>query len=198
MRSIATFLLVPAAVLAGCSVSADEAPRDIESNRAQVVTEPLGANVRAAGAERIFLVVDVPGLPTRIEPVPRDVGDDLAALVAALLAGPTANEFVDQFRSALPTGLVVNAVSRVGPRVTIDLTDDLQALSGDSLLLALAQIVYTVSDMSGVTSVDITIDGQQARWPTSSGQFQDHPLTVFDYPNIEVTRQPAYPSTPSQ
>jgi hypothetical protein len=183
--------------VSACSVKPDEAPRDIEPGKAEVVSKPLGANVRAAGSERIYLVVDLPGLATRIEPVPRDVGDDLKARAAALLAGPTSNEFVDQFRSALPTGLVVNSVRRVGPRVVVDVNDQIQTLSGDSLVLALAQIVYTMCDISGVTAVDITVDGEAARWPTSSGEFQDRPLTIFDYPNIEATRQPAYPSNPS-
>jgi spore germination protein GerM len=199
MRRLPALVVVVVAMTA-CAVAADEAPRDIEPNRLEgaVETEAIGANLRAAGTERIFLVVDLPGLPTRIEAVARDVGDDLGARTAALLAGPTADEFIDQFRSAIPAGLTVRSVRRVGPRVTVDVSNEVQALSGDSLVLALAQIVYTMSDINGVSSVDITVEGEPARWPTSTGQFQDAPLTVFDYPNIEFTRQPAYPSTPSE
>lgn len=196
MRSIVAVLA--AAALVGCSVAADDAPRDIEPSRAEVTTQQQGANLRAAGAERIYLVVDLPGLPSRIEPVPRDVGDDLAALTAALLAGPTNDEFINRYRSALPSGIAVNVVQRSGARILLDVSDQIQSLSGESLVLALAQIVYTMSDISGVTSVDITVAGEDARWPTSSGEFQDDPLTVFDYPNIEVTQQPAFPSTPSE
>ena len=194
--AIATTVL--SGVLAACSVAADDAPRDIEPSKADVVTAAQGANVRSSGSERIFLVVDLPGLPTRIEPVQRTVGSGAAVdLAATLLAGPTSQEFIDQYRSALPTDLIINAVRKSGPRISIDVSADLQLLSADTLVLALAQIVYTMSDLPDVDSVDITVDGENARWPTSSGELTQQPLTVFDYPNLEVTRQPAYPSTPS-
>ena len=188
---------IVAALTVSCSVTGDETPRDIESNAIGIEADPAGAELRAVGADRIYLVVDLPGLPTRIEPVHREVGGDLTRLTAALVAGPTSSEFIELYRSAIPTTLVVNNVSRIGPRVVVDLSGEIQSLSSDVLVLALAQIVYTVLDIAGVTAVVITLDGQGVRWPTSTGDFSDEALSVFDFPNLEVTRQPAYPSIPS-
>jgi hypothetical protein len=41
------------------------------------------------------------------------------------------------------------------------------------------------------------VDGAEARWPASNGELQSDPLTVYDFPGLEPSTQPAYPAVPS-
>jgi hypothetical protein len=81
--------------------------------------------------------------------------------------------------------------------VQVDVDEAIVALRGDELVVALAQIVYTLNGVNGVTGVVITVDGADARWPASNGELQSDPLTIYDYPGFEPSTQPAYPAVPS-
>lgn len=193
LRAVAA-ALIAAVAAAGCSVSSDSSPRDIDPG----VVEGIGndqAGAAAGGSGRIFLVAPASdGLLS----VARDIDDDPAAAVAALLAGPNNTEFLDDYRSALPIELRVNSVTRrPGGVVTVDLSEEIQLLSGDVLILALAQIVYSLSEVTGVDAVLITVDGLASQWPAGNNELQSDPLTVYDYPGMEPSSQPAYPAIPS-
>jgi spore germination protein GerM len=196
----ATRHLVGAVVLlsvAACSVDEDAAPRDIFPSDDTTATA-ANVDVAAVGTGRIYLVApEVAGLPTRLRPVARDVRNDAARAVAALVAGPNDAEFTELARSALPAGLEVGAVRRRPDGIIVlDVNASLRDLSGDSLVLALAQIVYTVSAVDGVSGVTITVDGAATDWPAANGQLRDEPLTVYDFPGLEPSSQPAFPSLP--
>jgi spore germination protein GerM len=77
--------------------------------------------------------------------------------------------------------------------VRVDLTDDILESTGDDLVSALAQIVFSLGELSGVERIDITVDGQAQDWPRGDGSFTSEPLTVYDYPGRASSSQPAYP-----
>jgi spore germination protein GerM len=189
--------LALAGLLSACAVGVDETPRDIDQGT--IVLRNGSDAAQAGGAGRIYLTVPgVTGEPTRLRSVARDVPDDPDAVVAALLAGPNTDEFADQLRSAVPDGLqVLSLQRRPGGVLELDVTDEIQQLSGDAQVLALAQIVYTMSDLDGVTSVRISVNGQSVQWPDGSGELSVGPLTVYDFPGLEPTAQPAFPAVPS-
>lgn len=198
-RNAAVAVLIALAAAGGCAVSPDEAPRDIEQAAADVAQNASPSAQVAEGTGRIYLTATSgAGQATGLRSVARDVGDDLDALLAALLAGPNTNEFADGYRSALPPDLTVNGRQRRGDLIAIDLTDEMQGLSGNALILGLAQLVYTVSELTGVERVLITVDGVQPQWPDGTGRLQSDALTVYDYPGLEPSTQPAYPAVPSQ
>ena len=43
----------------------------------------------------------------------------------------------------------------------------------------------------------ITTEGRTTAWPNVNGQLQTGELTVFDYPGLLRTTQPAFPAVPS-
>lgn len=186
--------------LAACAVSPDNTPRDIDSNALELVNQSQ-SNVgqAAAGSGRIYLLApDVPGQPTLLRSVSRDINDDVDAVMTALLAGPNTDEFVDRYRSGLPADMrVLSITRRTRGVVQLDVDDSIASLRGDSLILALAQIVYTLNDVDGVTGVTITVNGEASRWPAGNGELKSDPLTIFDFPGLEPTSQPAYPAVPS-
>jgi hypothetical protein len=183
----------------GCAVGADPAPRDILPARADddIVAEPADG-VAAGGEGRVYLLApEVAGLPTRLQAVPRDVGADPARALRALVAGPNQDEFDASARTAVPVALEVAGVRRRPDGVVIvDVGAPLRDLTGDPLLLALAQIVYTLTAVDGVTGVLLTVEGRTLEWPASNGQLRSEPLTVFDYPGLEPSAQPAFPALP--
>ena len=70
--------------------------------------------------------------------------------------------------------------------------------AGRLLIDAVAQIVYTVSEIDGVHDVAITVEGAPQRWPTADGSLQSAPLSVYDFPGLVTSAQPEYPAVPSQ
>jgi len=185
---------------AGCAIGADDAPRDIDRGVADV-NGPQIANQGAAatGSGRIFLLApEVPGLPTRLESVARNAQGDARAVLAALLAGPNAIERATQLRTALPAGLrVIDVILRAGGVLAVDISPELLTLSGDGLIAALAQLVFTVSAIPGIDSLQLTVNGETVQWPSSNGELTSRPLTVYDYPGWDPSSQPAYPGMPN-
>jgi spore germination protein GerM len=198
---VASVAVLTAMTTFGCSVASDNAPRDIDPGALEIDEQDTGSNVgqAAAGSGRIYLLApDVPGEPARLQSVARDLDDDVDAVMDALLAGPNNTEFVDRYRTDLPTGMTVLRISRQSRGVVqLNVNDAIATLRGDELILALAQIVYTLNDVNGVTGVKLTVDGSQAQWPAGNGELQSDALTVYDFPGLEPSTQPAYPAVPS-
>ena len=82
------------------------------------------------------------------------------------------------------------------PFLYVDVTNELTDLSGQGLLQALAQIVYTGSELDEVDRVQITVNGDVIVWPKADLESSTEPLSVYDYPSSVRTAQPAYPSLP--
>jgi len=79
----------------------------------------------------------------------------------------------------------------------MDVSAELVDLSGQGLIQALAQIVYTASEIPGVQSVEITVEGEAQSWPTAAIESTTQPLRTYDFPGLVRTAQPAYPTVPS-
>lgn len=185
--------------LAGCSIGPDSAPRDIPVLQQD---ELLASSDRAAGAAtgtaRIFLLSpESGGQATTIVAVPRDVDETPVALLRALLAGPNDDELDAQFRTAIPTDVEVRSALVRGGTLIVDMSPGLLQLAGDGLIDAIAQVVFTASELSGVRAVKILVDGSDQQWPTGTGVFQAAPLTVYDYPGLLASAQPDHPAVPS-
>jgi len=195
---------VIAAVIAGCGISPDTAPRDIDLAPSDEVGRVSGGQV-ASGEGQVFLVTQDGGggVPSRLVAVDRDVDaearrGDPSSVLAALLAGPNRAEREDEVTTLLPTDLEVVTVSnRPGGVVVIDLTEPFGELTGQTLVLALAQLVHTVSEVGGVNGVGITVEGENRSWPDVNGRQQTDALTVFDFPGLVRSSQPAFPAVPS-
>ena len=198
--SVGRALLASVFVLSSCAVAADNTPRDIDPDAIELITQdPSNAGQASGGAGRIFLLApEVPGEPAHLQSVTRDIDDDVQAVMTSLLAGPNTTEFVARYRSGLPPGMKVLGITRRSRGVVqLNVDDAITTLRGDELILALAQIVYTLNDVNGVNSVLLTVNGTPAIWPAGSGELQSDPLTVYDYPGLEPSTQPAYPAVPS-
>jgi spore germination protein GerM len=114
-----------------------------------------------------------------------------------LFAGPNATERDAQLDTAIPAGVELIAARPVGQLLTIDLNDAFDELNTDGLRLAVAQIVSTATDIEGIESVQLRVDGEPRVWPLGNLELTDRPLTKFDYPGLVESSQPAFPAIPS-
>ena len=192
-------LLLLALIATGCGIASDDGPRDIPA--ADQVELGLGGDNNAGaaiGTARVyFLSPEVVGQAALLESVARDVAETPTALLQALLAGPNQTEQANQFRTALPAGTELLDARRQGFVLRVDLSDAVLELSGEVLITAIAQIVFTASEIEGVRSVTIMVDGADQQWPVGSGELTSTPLTVYDYPGLVPSSQPDYPAFPS-
>jgi spore germination protein GerM len=97
----------------------------------------------------------------------------------------------------VPPGTTLrSAVLRAGV-LRVDASKELLQLSGNDLVDALAQIVFTASELDGVHAVKILVEGAEQQWPAGNGELQSEPLTTYDFPGRVASAQPAYPAIPT-
>ncbi|MGB1381560.1 MAG: GerMN domain-containing protein [Ilumatobacteraceae bacterium] len=177
---------------AGCGIRPDAAPRDIPVDDRSLPGAAAGV---AGGDARIYLLT--PTEPRQVRSVTRSSGTR-NDLLAALVAGPTEDELSLQLSSALPAQLEVLSTRSVGSVLYIDLSPAIAELSGAGLTLAVAQIVFTATDLVGVDAVQLTVDGQRFPWPRGDGATTTGLLRSYDYPGYAVSSQPDYPVLPAR
>jgi spore germination protein GerM len=190
-------LAVPS--LVACGISADAEPRDVPAAQQQELGIDGDTSAGATGGEaRIYLLAaDVSGQATVLQAVARDVDLTPTGVLLALLGGANASELDRQLRSALPSDTTLRSAVLRGGVLVVDLSPEILQLTGDDLVLALAQIVFSASSIDSVRAISILVEGSPQRWPDGTGVLTASPLTVYDFPGLVASSQPAYPALPS-
>jgi hypothetical protein len=188
-RELALLLgLALVGALAGCGVPSDSAPRalplaEVPADLLAVdpvtttTTVPVGTSTRV----RIFLVGG--GSPAeRLVSVDRPVESPATVerVLSALLSGPNREESARGLRSAIRPGTIVNSARVESKIAIIDLVNSAIANNAD-LILALAQMVYSATELPGVGGVRFTLDGKRAEVPTGSGIQSTTPVGRASY-----------------
>ncbi len=185
-------------VAASCSIDAESTPRNIavrDRRDLSAFDQVAGA---AVGSGRIYLLSpEIIGQLRTLQSVARDVGDTPADAMRALFEGPNTNELQALMRSAIPPGTRLIDVTQDGSELVVNVSNELQQLTGEALIDGVAQIVLTASEITSVSAVSIAIDGVPQQWPSASGELQSEPLTRYDFPGLVVSSQPAFPAVPS-
>lgn len=197
--SLVAAVALATGALAACGIGSDDGPRNVPPADQQSLRVATDRSAGAAtGTARVYLLApEGAGQSQVLEAVARDVSESAPDVIRELLAGPNAEELVGQFRTALPAGLQLLSASRRGGVLQIDVSQELGELSGEALVAAVAQLVFTASELDGVQSVKILIDGADQQWPAGNGELQGLPLTIYDYPGLVLSSQPAYPAIPT-
>jgi hypothetical protein len=194
-RRAATILAGALTVLSGCAIQADSGPRDVPDDHPArlAIASPVEGG-EATGEGRIYLIAPEAN-QQRLRTVLRNATGE-QELIELLARGPNVTELADGLTSELPATLEVNSVRFDGGLVNIDVSDELLDLTDDSLRLAVAQLVYTASELPGSEGVIIRVDGENRSWPDGDGDQRAGPLTVYDFVGYAESSQPAYPVTP--
>ncbi|MGA2837466.1 MAG: GerMN domain-containing protein [Acidimicrobiales bacterium] len=184
-----TALAVAGVVLSGaaCGIPTASAPTPIaKSDVPYHLLEPPTTNSSVPGSapavgvpEQIFLVAPSGHLvaATREVAVPAALGQ----VLGALLAGPTATESASGVQSYLSGAGVGVTTTQAGGIATVRFTADPIQVVGPDQTMAIAQVVYTVTQQPGITGVDFEIAGKAVEVPTAAGAQVPGPVGRTDY-----------------
>ena len=179
-------LLAAAAVAGACGVQGDGAPRALapevvpEELLAPRTSEAPQAEPEAGQVANVYLVDN----GERLRPVERVLPSPvlIVNVLDSLLQGATDEEAEDGLRSEVPTGTAVNGIDRLDRDViAVDLSGEFAETTAEGELLAQAQIVYTVSELSGVRGVLFLVDGRPREGADDDAKLTSSPLTVGDF-----------------
>jgi spore germination protein GerM len=112
--------------------------------------------------------------------------DRLAAVVDALLAGPTETEQASGITTALPPGIGLTVVDVHGGRVDLQLSGQTDGRSATENVLAVGQIVLSVTALPTVDQVTFSRDGTPVEALLADGALTAAPLTAADYEALRV------------
>lgn len=174
MTPLLCALATLAAVASGCGVPVDNSPTVLSKSAvpfnllapsppSNAATSPTPSTVSV----EIFLITS----SDQLVPVTRDVAfpAPLTAILGAVVDGPTNAESASGLQSAVPAQTQVLAATTSGHLATIDLSGTFAQLVGQPQIDAVAQIVFTVTALPGLSEVAFELDGQQVVVPTASG-----------------------------
>lgn len=185
MRRFVTVLalLVVVAAAAGCGVPVGSGPTRIDPS-----TVPYGLlnESGTAAPDELFgravpiFLVD----GDRLVSVTRHVSGTNVAQhsLGALLLGPTAIEASRGYRTAIPSDVRLISLDYVGDTVaSVDLTPAFGAISGSDQVLAVAQIVFTLTASSRIHAVQFAVADKPVAVPDGHGTLDTAPRTRADY-----------------
>lgn len=196
-KVIAMFVAM-VALVAACSIQPDTAPRVIPPDDRMVLDPVLAEGGETAGTTRVYLVTERDGERRHLRAVTRDVAATPSAALEELLKGANPQEIDAGLDSELPPGLDLISARPAGSALQVDVTEEILDLPAPAAQLAVAQIVFTASELEGIDEVRLLVNGETRAWPDGTGELTTEPLTVYDYPGLAESTQPAFPPIPSE
>lgn len=165
MRRALVALLIAGVLATSCGVPLDDTARPIV--QATTTTTPVtttpddpSSAVLVYYVEEKAQTTDGDSLKSHVEPVADDptVRKALTILFTA--------EVPPNLKTSIPKGTDLIAVDPVGAQVTINLSNEIDDVTGDAQRTAYAQMVFTVLAFPQFTSVRFSIEGNPVEAPT--------------------------------
>ncbi len=162
---------------ATCGVPQDAAPRVLEASELPPeLVEPSTTTTSTEPAvprQTVYLYfVDGESLAN---PVRRELATPAGSVAAleALIAGPTEPEAAAGLTSAMPAETVILSSDLTNGVLRVDLAEGaLEQIEGELQRLAIAQLVYTATDLPGVDYLWVQIEGEARALPTDEGDVE--------------------------
>ena len=118
----------------------------------------------------------------RVIPKTQSVG---AAAMQALLDGPTGAEHAAGMSTTIPEGTTLLGLDIKNGVATVDLSKEYASGGGSlSMMMRLAQVVFTLTQFPSVTGVNFMLDGKPIDVLGGEGIIIDHPMTRADYEDM--------------
>jgi spore germination protein GerM len=164
-------------VLAGCGVPVDRSPSALPRKGipfrllqpSPQATTTTSAPLPVEAPVSIYLVASTGHLVAVTREVPA-AQESLAAVISALVRGPTNPESLAGLASALPAQTTVLGAVTAGTGIaTINLGGTFGQLVGQPQIEAAAQIVFTATALPGVSGVAFELEGHAVGVPVASG-----------------------------
>ena len=175
-----------ASTIAGCGVRTQADPEEL--NRDDVPFGLLEPGSAGASPEQgdtpfgLYFVDDAGALApvVRTHPDPLGPGETLREL----LAGPNAVEAELGLATAIPPGTNARAAVLSGDVVVIELAGSVVEASRIDAVAAIAQLVFTITELGDVTQVLFRLDGESVEVPRGDGTLTAGPVERGDYASL--------------
>ncbi|MET0459633.1 MAG: GerMN domain-containing protein [Ilumatobacteraceae bacterium] len=185
--------------VSACAIQPDPAPRDIPIDDRALLETVEPAAGQDEGTSRIYLLTsDEDSGERELRSVRRDAGPTPTAVLEELFKGPNQQELEAGLRTAIPEDLVLLSARPIAGNLAVDVSSEILELPGSALRLAVAEIVFTASQLPGIRGVRLRVEGETRGWPDGGGELRETALTVYDYPGLAESSQPPYPAVPGQ
>jgi spore germination protein GerM len=194
---VAVLSAVVAMVLAaGCGVSTNDKPEPISGENLDEVLAngspgaTLPVNPQDTVPVTIWLLKSDPDAGPRLTDVPRraplngaDPVDPTLWLETLLGQTPTEAENAQGFSTAIPLDAhLTDTPIRSGSVLVVSLSTDFYSLRGDTGRAALGQLVYTATEIPGITAVSFEVEGDPVPVLDGNGEsVDDRPVRRADY-----------------
>lgn len=175
--------LLAAWALAACGVTSQDTATRIDPDDVPfglLDDQPTTTVVTAGKTTTVYLLSE-----DRLIPVERSVASDasLGDLLRQVTAGPTEVEQTLGITSAVPSGSVASVDASRGI-AEVDLASSFGDIRSGDQILALGQIVYTLTGQPGIGGVRFTVEGEDVTVPLSDGRPSDEALSRDDFKAI--------------
>jgi len=172
-----------ALLVAGCGIPVENSARpvaddDIPSslpNERSPSTQPVGDP--SPSSVEVFFVREARLVAVRREVL---VPPSVEGVIAAVAGGLAEAEQVEGKRTALTGDVRLAGTVTVGVPL-IDLTESFAQIELEEQILALGQLVFTLTAVPGVTGVSFALFGRPVEVPTGDGTLKGGPLRRDDF-----------------
>ncbi len=194
-RSFETVLAVVAVgVLAACGVPAESEPRALPAEAAGALTSPTPAETDSTATRFMALWFVADGQLVQVDRA-TDTARTPQEKIWALEAGPTQPELNAGMRTAVASvvpdvPLVETAETAQVPvdlpedQVAVVLSEEFDSLPSQEQLLALGQVVTTLSDSQINSVLFVDSSGVSVGVPLPDGRLANRPVTTLDYASL--------------
>ncbi len=165
--------------LAGCGVSSQGRATRIEPKDVPFGLLDDQATTTAVEAGRTTTIYLLSG--DRLVAVDRSVPEDagLDDLLGQVITGPTEVEQSLGITTAVPAGTIASVDTSRGT-AEVDLASSFGDIRSREQILALGQIVFTLTGQPGIGGVRFTVEGKDVTVPLSDGTLSNDPLSRDD------------------
>jgi len=180
-----TLVAVAGLVLAACGLAGEDEPREISADRLPAgLVAPADTTTTVGAASdapvTVWMIRDAGIVPVRrrvAEPV------ELSAVAGALLAGISPDD-QPGVRSAWTSPDLVERVDVVAGAAAVELASAFADLPASEQLLAVAQMVYTLTGQPGIGQVRFLRAGEVVSVPGADGSTLTGPVSRDDYSSL--------------
>jgi spore germination protein GerM len=164
-------------------LAADDVPGDLLAPRPTTTTSTTTPAVTRA--VKIYLV-DSDG---RLASVDRELPDPVTVvdLIRSLLDGATDQESERGIRSVIASTTELLSSQRRDRTVVLNFSADFAIPQGEGGITSVAQVVFTATELEGISGVTFQLDGVPTEVPRGDGTLTSDPLFRSDFPQRSPT-----------
>jgi spore germination protein GerM len=184
VRRLLPLVLVLFAVAAACGVPEDDSPQELSADEVPfglLTTAPATTTSTPGNLQARLYFVNADG---ELTPESRDVGDLAARTVIETLLATDPASLPAGISSNIPPDTTLLASFIEDQVLTVDLSGQFTTIEGDRFNAAVAQIVFTATDLDDVAAVSFRVDGDPFTVGDENGVTQEGPVTRNDYDGL--------------